>query len=262
MESLRKTSKYLMFSSSRVLGYHSVHPDRTDALAVHPNSFRMQMEWLSNLGWRGVSLEQVGKAIFESENSCGKVFGITFDDGYADNLRYALPILREFGFSATVFLISDTIGTDEVHNPRWLIDNPNVDASHYRYLRRDEVKELMDAGFEIGSHSVTHPFLDRLNRLEQLHEISDSKIAIERLTNSIVTSFCYPDGRYNDQTMNILMDSEYRRAVVTPWKTKPGSISSPFEIRRIGIYRTDNLLRFKLKCTPLFDLFRSLRSLN
>jgi len=247
----------LLFATTRILAYHSVHPERRDILSVHPDDFRRQMEWLASLGWRGVSLAEFVHVSSQQGGTRSRVFGITFDDGYADSLYHALPVLQELGFSATVFVIVDRIGTDVVHSPRWLTLYPEVSASAYRYLTWEEVQVLRDAGIEIGAHTCTHPFLDRIDYRAQFREIALCRIKLEQAIGGHVVSFCYPAGRYNGQTLELVRACGYRQAVLTPSSIRGDRQPDPYLLRRAGIYHTDSLMRFQLKCTPLFDFVRT-----
>jgi len=217
------------------------------------------MKRLASLGWRGVSLAEFVHLSSQSNGTRSRVFGITFDDGYADSLYHALPVLQELGFSATVFVIVDRIGTDVIHNPRWLTLYPDVLPSTYRYLTWEEVKTLYDTGIEIGAHTCTHPFLDQLDYPAQFQEIALCRTRLEQAISGHVVSFCYPAGRYNGQTLELVRACGYRQAVLTPSSIRWDCQPDPYLLRRAGIYHTDSLMRFQLKCTPLFDLVRSLR---
>ena len=231
-------------------------------ISVHPDDFRRQMRWLASLGWRGVSLSKLVHLSSQPGERHSRVFGITFDDGYADNLYHALPVLQELGFSATVFVIADRIETDAVHNPRWLTLYPDVIPSTYRYLTWEEVGTLCDSGIEIGAHTCTHPFLDQTDYRAQFREIALCRIKLEQAIGDLVVSFCYPAGRYNGQTLELVRASGYRQAVITPSSIRWGCQPDPYLLRRAGIYHTDSLMRFQLKCTPLFDLMRTFRFLR
>ena len=252
----------LLFASTRILAYHSVHPERRDILSVHPDDFRRQMRWLASLGWRGVSLSEFVHLSSQPSERHSRVFGITFDDGYADNLYHALPVLKEFGFSATVFVIADRIGTDVVHNSRWLTLYSDVLPSAYRYLTWEEVETLHDVGIEVGAHTCTHPLLDQIDYWAQFREIALCKTTLAKNIGGQVVSFCYPAGRYNGQTLDLVRASGYRQAVITPSSTRWGRQPDCYLLTRAGIYHTDSLIRFQLKCTPLFDLMRMFRVLR
>lgn len=248
-----------VFGTSRILAYHSVHPNRRDFIAVTPNAFYEQMQWLASNGWQGLSLSEF------LQNPHGKTFAITFDDGYADNLEYAVPILHEFQFTATIFVVVNRINSDVVHNKNWLKSYPTVPSIAYRYLTWTEIDLVLKQNIEIGSHTLHHFFLDQLDIATQKQEIINSRIKLEENLAIPVTTFCYPAGRYTLDTIRIVQEAGYSAAVVTPQKipvTYHSRALSRYTLRRVGIYNTDTLLRFMIKCTPMFDAIRLIRNLQ
>src|SRR5260370_29103494 len=112
-------------------------------------TFRSQMAWMRQSGWRGLS---VGEALhYPAEPSVC----ITFDDGCETDLIAAAPVLREFGFHATFYLTAGFLGTPG-------------------YLSTIQVRQLDSLGFEIGCHSMTHPYLSDLSDAELGREIVDA----------------------------------------------------------------------------------------
>lgn len=226
-------------------------------MAVSPAAFKRQMKLLKGRSMVGVNLSGLMEGI-KKNGATANMVAITFDDGYRDNLLFALPILREFGFKATVFVIAHRIGSSLVHNKKWLDDYPDVAPEAYAYLDWDDVLELSRHGIEIGSHTCTHPLLDGLDAREQAYEIGESKHMIEETIGNRVDSFCYPSGRFTDETVKIVANAGYRQAVVTPWR--PGLIGNGrYTLERASIYRHDDRLRYRLKTSPFF---RSLRALK
>ena len=101
---------------------------------------------------------------------------LTFDDGYADNYTELLPLLERYGVKATIFIITDKIGAP-------------------RYLTAEQLRELADSGLvSIQSHTVTHPLLDTLSEEALRRELSESQLAIARLTGRVPTALSYPVG--------------------------------------------------------------------
>jgi len=112
----------------------------------------------------------------------------TFDDAYSGVLDHALPILREYGFTATVFVCWDHIGQENDWNPR---DNKNR-----RHLNEHELKVLLDNGWEIGSHGISHTSLLRLSYEKLVYELSMSKKKLME-TFGPVEAYAYPFGSHN-----------------------------------------------------------------
>lgn len=119
----------------------------------------------------------------------------TFDDGYVGLLRNAMPIMQLYGFTATVFVCTDYIGQSNDWNFK--------DKKKRVHMSFEELAELQDHGWEIGSHGVTHRSLLRLNDEEIINELSESKRILEEKVGSII-SYAYPYGDYSDFIMNIV----------------------------------------------------------
>ncbi len=200
-----------------ILMYHNVaarprgvsHP----GLYLTPAQFRRHLQLLCWRGYRGVSIAE-GLPFLRGEKH-GKVAILSFDDGYLDNLRNALPILLEFGFSASCYLVSSAIGS---HN-RWDsallgIEKPLMNAA--------EIRDWLAAGMHVGSHSVSHPRLTRLSSAEKRRELFDSRAQLEDLLGIAIDHFCYPFGDHDAECRRLATECGYlsalttRRAVAAP----------------------------------------------
>jgi peptidoglycan/xylan/chitin deacetylase (PgdA/CDA1 family) len=141
---------------------------------------------------------------------------LTFDDGYRDAYAEAWPVLKRYGFGATIYAISD------------LIDSP-------RYLTKEQLRELAAAGIEIGSHSATHPELPALNAAKLRHEVADSRTTLERIVGGPVLSFCYPSGHHTAVVRQAVQAAGYQSAVTV----EPGLFrgrEERFQIPRVRVY--------------------------
>jgi len=119
-----------------ILAYHSVSEHREDALAVRLADFEYQMAWLHRHGYRSITLSQfMSQSIKKGE----RILIITFDDGYADNYTKAYPVLKRYGFVATIFLVSDYVNSDHVFS--W--DVPKItnqaDRVFYQLLTWEQI---------------------------------------------------------------------------------------------------------------------------
>ncbi len=230
-----------------IVGYHSVSDRRRDSLAVRVEAFEAQIAWLRRRGYRSTTLADY---LAGTARRPERVAIVTFDDGYADNYRHAAPILERHGFTATFFVVSDYVGTDRIFP--W--DQPKLagaaDRDAYRVLDWDQVRALADAGFEIGSHSCTHPpALSALPAEECWDEVSRSRRDLEQRLGCPIVSFCYPRGDLDSGVMRQVEEAGYGCAVVTP--TRWGLPLSPYTLRRIGVYQKNSHFVFRLKTTRL-----------
>jgi peptidoglycan/xylan/chitin deacetylase (PgdA/CDA1 family) len=185
-----------------ILYYHRVDPDLSPHAGVTPDQFRSQLSILKQAGFQGTTLDFAMKNGHTDPVTGKKIVAITFDDGYQDNYRYAMPILQEFGFLATIFCLSGKIGgiSDWTEDPIWK-GHPLLDAP--------QMRELSLLGLEIGSHTRTHVDLSRLSSTDARDEIVHSKSDLEELLGVPVRSFCYPFGAYREETPTLVRSAGY-----------------------------------------------------
>jgi peptidoglycan/xylan/chitin deacetylase (PgdA/CDA1 family) len=143
--------------------------------AVSESRFGDELAWLASAGLRGISVRD---ACANDFSSAGRVV-ITFDDGCETDWVVAAPRLLERGFGATFYVVSDWIG------------------SRGGFLEPSQLRQLADAGFEVGSHSATHAFLSDLGSVELQRELVDSKKKIAAIIGRDVTALSCPGGRWN-----------------------------------------------------------------
>lgn len=202
-----------------VLMYHSVNdaPLGAPELSVRPHDFDAQMQYLSQNGYTPITFDELAAA-----GRYKKPILITFDDGYRDNFTEAYPILKKYGFHATLFMISGDIGA------------PN-------FLNGDDILAMSDF-ISIQSHTVRHLKLSTLSRDEIAFELHHSKEVIEALTGKPVTALSYPEGDYN-KTVLKLVAKEYRWAVTTKYGLWHNGMDR-YRIRRLAVGRGMPLKRF------------------
>lgn len=188
----------------RILMYHSVensdpHKDRM-GLAVPPDVFRMQMEYLKENGFHVIGLNDFVQRVRQELPIPKRSVAITFDDGYRSILTNASPVLQRQGFAATLFV-----------NIHFVERKLSRDAYWYDWqtLSWDEVRKLSENGMLIGSHGVTHRRLSELSCDEISSEITRSKEIIENNINKPVSEFSYPQGSFNKEAMEILQNNGF-----------------------------------------------------
>lgn len=192
-----RSSNLFVENGPRVYMYHYIRSgvDKTkDALgynlSINPVDFEKQLQTLKNGGFQGVTVSNMVRG-----DASSKSIALSFDDGYSDFYTNAFPLLKKYGFTATVYVISSKDGG--------------------QYLSWDQIKELSSAGIEIGSHTVNHKGLDKLSIEDQRYEIFQSKKDIEEHLGKTISSFCYPSGKYNQNTEQLVKEAGYENAVTT-----------------------------------------------
>lgn len=229
-----------------ILAYHSISQHRTDTLAVRAIDFEKQMAWLQRQGYRSITLADFATQTLKKGE---RIVIITFDDGYADNYHVAFPILKRHGFVATVFLVSDYVGTDHVF--AWDVPKIRGRPDHvlYQTLTWEHIQEMTAYGIEFGSHTCTHPELTALPTEKCREEIGRSRTDLETGLGRDIISFSYPRGDLNSEVMQMVEEAGYGCAVITP--KRRGIPLSRYTLRRVGVYHQNKPVPFRLKITAL-----------
>ena len=190
-----------------ILMYHSIEsmPKTTVMRSLHvpPRRFDFQMKMLKLLGYQALSLKKL-KPYLDGKKQ-GKVVGITFDDGYQNNLINAVPILLKYNFSATCYIVSENLGLSNT----WDLDKG---ITQRPLMTIDEIKSWLSFGMDIGGHTQTHADLTKVSIKAAKREINTSKDDLENTFNTQVTDFCYPFGRFNNLISDLVKESGYLSA--------------------------------------------------
>ncbi len=163
--------------------------------AVSGDAFERQLDVLAETGRRGVSMQEIHDRLESGQAVPGDWVGITFDDGNRSDVLVAAPALRAHGFSATFYVCGARVGAEG-----------GLDAG--------EVRRLVEEGFHVGSHGMTHRFLSALSAPDEAGELSRSRLLLEEITGRVVDHFAPPGGRYGGRTLRTLTGLGYR-AVAT-----------------------------------------------
>ena len=204
-----------------ILAYHKISPQFEIGLTtINPKKFQKQMKFLQQKGFIGCSLKNY------LENPQQNKFVITFDDAYENIYQYALPILNELGFTASIFVIVDFIGK---YNS-W---DANLFGIKFKHATQSQLQKICDSGWEICSHSLSHKALINLKKEQIVNEIKNSKIELEKMFNVTVDSFGFPFGYYNKNIIKILTEYGYKNGVSF---TKNYEYGIPI-FSRMGVYK-------------------------
>jgi peptidoglycan/xylan/chitin deacetylase (PgdA/CDA1 family) len=233
-----------------VLCYHAVSPTWDAALSTTPQRFESQIATLLKRGYRGATFTEAVSA-----PPGDRVLAVTFDDAYRSVNALARPILDRHGLTATVFAPTDQI---DAEGPlRW----PGIDRwiggpheSELTPMSWAELRSLADHGWEIGSHTGSHPHLTQVDDATLQSELVRSKAACERELQLPCTSLAYPYGDVDDRVVAAAARSGYAAAAALPGRLHA---DEPLRWPRIGVYWADDDRRFRLKVSrPLRQLRR------
>ena len=177
-----------------VLMYHSLQYDPSDpqnSARIRAEEFAAQMKWLHDNGYQAVSLDRLYQGLSSGGGFPSRSVVLTFDDGYGDFYTNGYPVLRQYGFAATVFMISGEVGKAG-------------------YLTADQLRDISSGGVEVEDHTVTHPHLGKLSYDAQLGELSDSRTALQGITGGTVQDIAYPYGEFGENTLRAARALGYR----------------------------------------------------
>lgn len=221
-----------------ILMYHQIVPGRPPNVhAVNAGEFARQLRWLRQAGYRPLYPED---GLPGAGRAPGRTVAVTFDDGYRDFQETALPILREHGFVATVFLLAGLMG-----GCRNWIDGD--DASCPPFLTWAEARQAAPHGVRFGSHTLSHPDLTALAPAEVERELIESRRLIEDQTGQPVAAFSYPFGRQSPRIRGLVRDCGYRLACAGPVGYAGAAGGDPYCLNRITVLATDTLDDFARK---------------
>lgn len=235
----------LPMTDTLALCYHAVSPGWQASLSVTPEALESQLRRLSERGYRGVTYSE---AVL-GEPGGGRRLAVTFDDAYRSVIDLALPILDRLGLVATVF--APTAFIDSPLPMSWDGIDQWIGGPHEAELRcmdGGQLRELSDRGWEIGSHTDTHPHLPLLAADDLAHELLVSRRKLEELLGHPCTSIAYPYGEAGTAVAEAAGAAGYRAAATLDVKGHDGdALQSP----RVGIYHSDAWWRAAAKTLPL-----------
>ena len=215
-------------------------------LVVSPTAFARQMAALSALGYKGKSMGDL--LPYLNGEKRGKVFGITFDDGYENNLRCALPVLVRHGFTSTCYVVANQVGKTNA----W---DKGIGVVQVPLMTAKELQAWVNAGQEVGSHTLTHANLKNLGAAEQAVEIEQSKLQLQALVAQTdgVQHFCYPYGGLNKTAVQNVKAAGYLTATTTVRGRAVAGQSADLLLPRVLVSRTTTWMQLLLKCLSRYE---------
>ncbi|MFC4528185.1 polysaccharide deacetylase family protein [Dyella halodurans] len=199
------------------------------SLYVSPASFARQMGMLKGLGYRGLSMADA-MPYLQGERE-GRVFVITLDDGYVDNLESAASILQRYDFTATCYVVSGALG----HYNSWDDEKLGIRKP---IMTAQQLRAWHAAGMEVGAHTRTHVRLSQCNDQQQRDEIEGCRTELEQQLGAPVTQFCYPYGDYDERAVAVARQSGFVAATTTDrGRASSGSDVDLWRLPRIQVAR-------------------------
>ncbi len=222
--------------SVQILMYHQVSPQPPPNFRKYtltPVQFGRQMAWLAARGYRTITFDEL---LGDAMTLPAKPVLITFDDGYEEAIRWALPVLQQHGFGATFYIIAALAGGTS----SWLVPLRGLELPLASWAR---LREVAAAGFAIGSHSLTHPHLTALSTSDCRNELQESRRIIEDRIGLAVTDLAYPFGSHDERVRSVSGEVGYRSACTV----KTGLAAQgcdPLALRRVPISGSESFIDF------------------
>ncbi len=190
-----------------ILGYHNIsNLFNISATRVKVEAFRGHLKYLSDEGYHCLSLAEALPYLGKCSDPPQKSFVVIFDDGFQDLLVDAIPLLKSFRFTASIFLVTGYLGQES----RWDV---LLRTHRQHHLSSSEIRTLLGDGFTIGSHTVNHPDLTLLPDNLILKELIESKEFLEKTFNIPIHFLSYPFGRTEERVKSLVRQAGYRAAL-------------------------------------------------
>lgn len=223
-----------------VLCYHSLREGWPATLNVKPDEFERQIGLMLERGYEATTFSRL-----VNDPPGSKLLAVTFDDAFGSVLELGVPILQRYGIPATVFAVSSfadrggPLCWEGIDN--WA-DGPHADA--LTGMTWAELRSLIDLGWEVGSHTVTHPKLTTLSDAQLQVELADSRRDCEHALGVGCESVAYPYGDVDARVVRAAQAAGYSAGAALPASLHP---ERALEWPRIGVWWNDDLRRFKIK---------------
>ena len=215
-----------------ILMYHMIGDMKNNSAVMTEDNLRIQMQYLKDHGYHPITMQELYDYVTKGEKLPSKPVCITFDDGYLDSYTIVYPMMKEFGYPWTLFLITDDVGKS------------------YNRMTWEQLKEMADSGaVTIANHTLSHPKLHNLpTRAEKENEIIGANKALKYHLGIDNLWFAYPYGDYDDEEIDICKKAGIKLAVTTDaGRVHVGSY--PYDLKRVYIGNNVSLARFMERLT-------------
>lgn len=235
-----------------VLGYHAVSEEWTSPLSVTPQALEAQMRFLVSRGYSGVTFTEAAL-----ENHPGRIVAVTFDDAYESVNRLARPILDRLGIPGTIYVPTRYMGSGKPMS--WpgieeYLGGPN--EAELMPMSWESLRAMAEAGWEIGSHTVSHPHLTSLDDSTLREELVESRQECSQRTGAPCQSIAFPYGDHDQRVIDASREAGYSAVATIPWRLEQ---TDRFVWPRTGVFHDDNMRVFRLKVSPTLRRIRASR---
>lgn len=198
--------------------YHNVeYSKERQSNWVSPERFQQHLGFLRKNHFNVITLKEFVDAKRNGRSLPARTTVLTFDDGYENNYTNAFPLLKQYGYPATIFMVSDFIGKEG-------------------FLSLAQIQEMMQYGITFQGHSLTHVYLPDLALAQQRREVIDSKEILEKSLGVKIDYFAYPIGGYNDTIKGLVKEAGYTAA----FTTNRGTDRDIYELKRVRLSDGDS----------------------
>jgi peptidoglycan/xylan/chitin deacetylase (PgdA/CDA1 family) len=191
---------------------------------VPPEKFDEEMKLLHDWGYTTITTELLIKAINEGADLPPRPILITFDDGHLNNYTIAFPIMQKYGFTGVVYIVGNYMGADQ-------------------YMNADQIKEMAAAGWEVGSHGISHLDLTTLDPARQRYEVVDSRTLLENALGVPILTIAYPFGISNSGVIDYAQFAGYIGGMSLGFTYDQG-VSNLYTMQRRDIKGTYDVKQF------------------
>jgi peptidoglycan/xylan/chitin deacetylase (PgdA/CDA1 family) len=235
-----------------VLCYHAVSPRWDGILAISPEALERQLSFFLRRGWQPSTFTE---AILDPP--APRTLAVTFDDAFASVNALAAPILDRLGVVATAFAPTSHVTSGEPLAwsglEHWL-DTPH--AGELTPMTWDELGALAERGWEIGSHTCTHPDLLSMDDEAVRKELGHSRLDTEQRIGRPCRAVAYPYGHVDDRVAALAREAGYATGASLARRERPDPLRAP----RVGVYHHDMWWRFRLKSARPMRSTRTVRA--
>jgi peptidoglycan/xylan/chitin deacetylase (PgdA/CDA1 family) len=212
-------------------------------LYVSPAAFARQMALLKLLGYQGLSMTDLQPYLRGDKQ--GKVVGITFDDGYLNNLTNALPALQKQGFTSTCYVVDGLLGQTNV----W---DKSIGIAQTPLMSVEQLLQWQASGQEVGAHTQEHVDLMTVSEITAWKQIAKSKTTLQTLLDKPVNHFCYPYGKFDERHSTMAKQAQYETATTTV-RGRVHAAANMLTLSRVPVLRSTSLPVFWLKIATTYE---------